>query len=429
MTTPGVAHRLHDLLVHLLGVEPPVCLVAWDGSRAGSEQGPTVHLRHRRAVRRLLWAPGELGLARAYVAGELDIDGDLVTALRQLANVGTRVGSRPSLTPADRRELMRTAVLVGAVGPAPKPPPVELDPTGERWPRGHEQTVSVVDPADAIDLFRSVLGPTLSYSCARWSDPANTDGQHLDDAQTAKLEQVCADLELRSGSRLLDLGCGWGSLLLHAAEHHGARGVGTVRSADRVELVRRQVSARGLESMVDIRLGDHADITDAPFDAVACLEGNEHVPTDAQGQWADTIAQLLRPGGRLLVQRLTRRDDATDERTFMQVYVYPSAPLGPVGQLIEAVERAGLELRTAASMREHYPPTLQAWADNLARHRSSAVAAAGESRVRVWELSLALSTLALERGRVSVHQLLAVRANSDGSLAELAPARIGVRPS
>jgi cyclopropane-fatty-acyl-phospholipid synthase len=427
--TMGVAHRLHDLLVHLLGVEPPICLVGWDGSRAGSAQGPTVHLRHRRAVRRLLWAPGELGLARAYVAGELDIDGDLVTALRQLADVGARVGSRPSLTPADRRELMRTAVLVGAVGPAPKPPPAELDPTGERWPRGHEQTVSVVDPADAVELFRSVLGPTLSYSCARWRDPAHAEGQGLGGAQTAKLEQVCHDLRLRPGTRFLDLGCGWGSLLMHAAEHHGARGVGTVRSADRVELVRREVTARRLDSLIEIRLGDHADITDAPYDAVACLEGNEHVPTEAQQQWADTIATLLRPGGRLLIQRLTRRDEPGDERTFMQMYVYPRAPLGPVGQLIEAVERAGLELRTATSIREHYPPTLQAWADNLARRRQLAIDAVGESRVRVWELSLALSILALERGRVSVHQLLAVRAYSDGSLAELGPVRIDDTPS
>lgn len=427
--TTGVAHRLHDLLVHLLGVEPPICLVGWDGSRAGSAQGPTVRLRHRRAVRRLLWAPGELGLARAYVAGELDIDGNLVTALRQLADVGARVGSRPSLTPADWRELMRTAVLVGAVGPAPKPPAAELDPIGERWPRGHEQTVSVVDPADAMDLFRSVLGPTLSYSCARWSDPAHTDGQQLDDAQTAKLEQVCTDLNLSAGSRLLDLGCGWGSLLIHGAEHHGIHGVGTIRSADRVELVRRDVAARGLESLIEIRLGDHADITDAPYDAVACLEGNEHVPTEAQQQWADTIATLLRPGGRLLIQRLTRRDQPDDERTFMQMYVYPRAPLGPVGQLIEAVERAGLELRTATSMREHYPATMQAWADNLASRRRLAIDAVGESRVRVWELSLALSILALERGRVSVHQLVAVRAYSDGSLAESGPARIRAAPS
>jgi cyclopropane-fatty-acyl-phospholipid synthase len=333
------------------------------------------------------------------------------------------------LTPADRRELLRTAVLVGAVGPAPKPPPAELDPTGERWPRGHEQTVSVVDPADAVDLFRSVLGPTLSYSCARWRDPAYAEGQGLDDAQTAKLEQVCNDLRLRPGSRFLDLGCGWGSLLMHAAEHHGARGVGTVRSADRAELVRREITARGLDSLIEIRLGDHADITDAPYDAVACLEGNEHVPTEAQQQWADTIATLLRPGGRLLIQRLTRRDEPGDERTFMQMYVYPRAPLGPVGQLIEAVERAGLELRTATSMREHYPPTMQAWADNLASRRRLAIKAVGESRVRVWELSLALSILALERGRVSVHQLTAVRACSGGSLAELGPARIGAAPS
>lgn len=411
----GVAPRLHDLLVQLFGVDPPVCLVAWDGSAAGSGLGPTVHLRHRRAVRRLLWAPGELGLARAYVAGELDIDGDLVSALRQLADVGAKVGSRPSLTPADRREVLRTAVLIGAVGPAPKPPPEELDTTGERWPRGHEQTASVVDPAAAVNFFRSVLGSTLAYSCARWADPAVPQAESLDAAQEAKLEQVCADLALTTGDRLLDLGCGWGSLLLHAAEHHGVRGVGTVRSADRAELVRGRVAERGLGDLVKIRLGDHADVDDGPYDAVTCIEGSEQVPVDAQADWANTVAQLLRPGGRLLVQRLTRRDDPADGPTFMQVYVYPQAPLGPVGALVEAVERAGLELRTVASLREHYPPTLQAWADNLAVHRAHAVSLVGESRVRVWELSLALSVLGLERGRVSVHQLLAMRPHADGS--------------
>ncbi len=413
----GVAHRLHDLLVQLFGVEPPVCLVAWDGSTAGSSQGPTVRIRHRRAIRRLLWAPGELGLARAYVAGELDIDGELVSALRQLADVGARIGSRPSLTPADRREVLRTAVLVGAVGPAPRPPPEELDPTGERWPRGHEQTTSVVDPAAAVGLFHSVLGPTLAYSCARWTDPAATpQAETLDDAQERKLEQVCTDLSLGPGSRLLDLGCGWGSLLLHAAEHHGARGVGTLRSADRAELVRQRVTERGLDALVDIRLGDHADVDDGPYDAVASIEGNEQVPVEGQAAWARAIGQLLRPGGRLLVQRLTRRDDPGEPRTFMQIYVYPQAPLGPVGGLVEAVEEAGLELRTVHSLREHYPPTLQAWADNLAAHRPHAVSLVGESRVRVWELSLALSVLGLERGRVSVHQLLAVRPHADGSL-------------
>lgn len=412
----GVAERLHDLLVQLFGVDPPVCLTAWDGSMAGSGQGPTVHVRNRRAVRRLLWAPGELGLARAYVAGELDIEGELLVALRQLADVGARVGSRPSLTAVDRREVLRTAVLIGAVGPAPKPPPEELDPTGERWPRGLEQTASIVDPAAAVSLFRSVLGDTLAYSCARWSDPGDLRGQTLDAAQEAKLEQVCTDLALGPGSRLLDLGCGWGALLQHAAEHHGVRGVGTVRSADRAELVRRRIAERGLGHLVEVRLGDHADVDDGPYDAVACIEGNEQVPADAQGDWAQAVVGLLRPGGRLLVQRLTRRDDPSEARTFMQVYVYPQAPLGPVGGLVEAVERAGLELRTVSNMREHYPPTLQAWAHNLAAARRQAVDVVGESRVRVWELSLALSALGLERGRVSLHQLLAVRPHADGSV-------------
>ncbi len=409
----GVAERLHDLLVQLLGVEPPVCLVGWDGSTAGSGQGPTVRIRNRRAVRRLLWAPGELGLARAYVAGDLDIDGPLLAGLRQLADVGTRVGSRPSLTPADRREVLRTAVLVGAVGPAPKPPPEELDPSGDRWPRGHEQTASVVDPPAAVGFFESVLGSTLAYSCARWADPAAPGD--LDAAQEGKLEQVCRDLGLGAGDRLLDLGCGWGPLVLHAAEHHGVRGVGTVRSADRAELVRRRLAQRGVDHLVEIRLGDHDHIDDGPYDAVACVEGNEHVPTEAQGGWAQSMARLLRPGGRLLVQRLTQRDDSGAAPTFMTAYVYPRAPLGPVGGLVEAVERAGLELREVTSLREHYPPTLQAWADNLARHRDRAVTLVGESRVRVWELSLALSVLGLERGRVSVHQLLAVRPLADGS--------------
>lgn len=397
----GVADRLYGLLVRIFSVSPPLAIVGWDGSRAGASDGPVLRVHSRKAVRRLLWSPGELGLARAYVAGELDIDGDLTEAMRQLAEFGALARGKESLEPAERREVLRTAVLLGAVGPAPKAPLEEFVPGRDQSTEGRAVVAMTQDAA----LIKALLGETLTYSCGWWADAAT-----LDDAQTAKLDGVCRALDLRAGSRLLDVGCGWGALLLHAAQRFGAEAVGVVRSAERAEVVRGAVEAAGLGHRIEVRLGGLDEVEDGPYDAVADLESLDQSPADAPA-----VRQLLRPGGRVLQQQTALARTMPDgTASFMRSYVYPSGPLSTLSGTLGAWEEAGLELRSVLSMREHYPPTLAAWADNLDREWDRVVAAVGQQQARVWRLSLALASVGFERGRVSVYQALAVRPQSHG---------------
>ncbi len=407
---PGVAARLHGLLVELFGVVPPVRILAWDGSAAGSGDGPTVRVHSRKAVRRLLWSPGGLGLARAYVAGEVDVEGDLTTALRELADYGSRIGSTPALTVAKRREIMRTAVLVGAVGPAPRPPAEELGPH-ERASGARERVAAAAHARTAMGPIRDILGGSLAYSCA-WFDPP---GSSLDEAQEAKYERICVNLDLRPGARLLDVGCGWGGLLVHAASRHGVEAVGVVRDADRAELVRRRLAEVGVADRVEVRLGDFRDVEDGPYDAIAAVETTEHLAPGDLVEYAARVQQLLRPGGRILHQQITGQP-ATEETqaTFWGSYVQPDNRLFPLSALVGAFDDTGLETRGVTSMREHYPPTLQAWLTGLERRWDDVVEAVGLGRARVWRLSLALSTIGFERAAMSVHQVLGVRPFADG---------------
>jgi len=406
---PGVAARLHGLLVELFGVVPPVRIIAWDGSDVGSADGPTVRVHSRKAVRRLLWSPGELGLARAYVAGEVDIDGDLTTAMRELADYGSRIGSTPTLTAAKRREIMRTAVLVGAVGPAPRPPREELGPH-EHASGARERVAAAAHASTAMGAISDILGGTLAYSCGWFDGP----GSSLDEAQEAKYERICANLDLRPGMRLLDVGCGWGGLLVHAATRYGVEAVGVVRDADRAELVRGRLSEVGVSDRVEVRLGDFRAVEDGPYDAIAAIETTEHLAPNDLVEYAARVQQLLRPGARVVHQQITGQLSTESEATFWSSYVQPDNRLFPLSALLRAFDDTGLETRRVLSMREHYPPTLQAWLTGLERRWDQVVEAVGPGRARVWRLSLALSTVGFERAAMSVHQVLGVRPFADG---------------
>lgn len=418
----GVAPRLYDLLVHLFGIDPPVRLVGWDGSSAGTADGPTVHVLGRRAVRRLLWAPGELGLARAYVAGELDIEGDLIDGLRALAEYGALIGAKPALRPADRREVLRTAVVLGAVGPAPKPPAGEqlLAGTGQR---GARETAATELSAAGRDLMERVLGDTLAYSGARWAgDGTGTDpGDGLDAAQRRKLDLLCDRLGLQPGARLLDVGCGWGPLLLHAVRERGVEAVGMVRSADRADVVRNRLAVAGLADRADVRLGAAQAVDDGPYDAIAVIESAEDVDEASLPAVLGHVQQLLRPGGRFVLNALTSQPGAgAAGPTFMSEYVMPQGLLPPVGELIRALEEAGLEVRLVESWREHHARTMATWLRRLDAASGRAQAVLGPNRLRVWRLSLALAAVGFERGGIGLHHVVAVRPHADGRSGMLA---------
>lgn len=410
---PVVAERLHDVLQRLFGREAPVRIHAWDGSVAGPVDAPMVRVQSRRALRRLLWRPDELGLVRAYVAGEVEVEGHLLETLERLAPFGRSIGRRPELSAADRSELLRTAVLLGAVGPQPKPPAEEITGAERRHSLVRDKTLSAAHDSPLSDsLLARVYGSTLVHSSGYWTDPQLS----LDEAQQAGLELACRKLSLTSGMRVLDVGCGWGAFLLYAAERYGVTGVGVTLSADQVEVATKRAVEAGLTDRVEFRLADWREVADGPYDAVAGSGLGEYVGAARLAEYTRTLHGLLRPGGRMLDFQVSRRGDDTvvPERSFIDAYVFPGAELLTLGTIVGTFGQAGLEVRDVESFREHYARTLRAWVANLEESWTACVRHLSPERVRVWHLYLAVSALACELARIDVHQVLAVRAHADG---------------
>jgi cyclopropane-fatty-acyl-phospholipid synthase len=256
----------------------------------------------------------------------------------------------------------------------------------------------------------------MVYSCAYWKNAPSPE-QTLEDAQRDKLDLVCTKLGLRPGMRLLDVGCGWGSLAVHAATRYGVSVVGVTVSQEQATLARRRVEEAGLADRVEIRLQDYRDVADGPYQAISSVGMSEHVGRSQLSTYARTLAGLLAPGGRLLnhaiasVRALPAADRSTakDRPGFIDSYVFPDGQVLPLSTTLDAFEQVGLEVRDVEALREHYGPTLRAWAGNLRDHWDDALTHVPASRARAWLLYLAASTLAFEHGNLTVHQVLAVR--------------------
>ncbi len=402
------AGALEPLLTHFFGEEPPVRFEFWDGSSLGGPgPGPgsgTVLVRSPDAVRRLLWAPGELGLARSFVTGDIALAGDVFETLRRLhaaAPARIRAGARLTL------QTLQVARRLGAIGPPLPPPPEEAAPKGRRHSRSRDAR-SVQHHYDVSnDFYALVLGPSMTYSCARFSPGVET----LEDAQASKHELVCRKLGLpgRPGMRVLDVGCGWGTFALHAARNHGARVVGVTLSPAQAVLARDRVAAAGLGDLVEIRLQDYRDVQDVPFDAIASVGMFEHVGSANGAAYFAAMRRLLRPGGRLLNHAISSVGGSRiGGRSFIGRYVFPDGELIDVGRAIALMQDAGFEVRDLESLREHYSKTLHAWVRNLDQHWEAAVGEVGERRARVWQLYMAASANGFDDGGLSVHQVLGV---------------------
>ncbi len=404
------------LLERVLGGDLPVQVVAYDGSRAGPRDAPaTIDVRRPDALRRMLTTPGQLGMSRAYVAGDLEVVGDIYAVLAlQERLTGLRPG-RGQL--ADLARLLR---VPGAVGRPLPPPPEEARLKGRRHSRRRDASAVTHHYDVSNEFYRLVLGPSMTYSCAVWSDP----DVGLEAAQDAKHELVCRKLGLRPGMRLLDVGCGWGGLVLHAAREHGVSATGITLSPEQAELAHERVREAGLADRVEIRLQDYRDVPDGPYDAVASVGMVEHVGEGNLPTYFSTLHALLAPGGRLLNHGIATpagRTAMKDPRGFIQRYVFPDGELPEIGTVVRTAQHAGLEVRHVENLREHYALTLRAWVANLEGDHDRAVALVGPARARIWRLYMAGSALGFEAGNVEVHQVLAVRADGGRSEMPLRP--------
>ncbi|MEU4689026.1 class I SAM-dependent methyltransferase [Actinoplanes sp. NPDC023714] len=413
--TDTTAHRLKGLLETLLQTPLPVRLRAWDDSEAGPAGAPVVVVRHRRALRRLVWQPNQLGLARAYVAGEMDVEGDLYDVLARLAPLLWRA---PGVKDVPLRSVMGEAVRLGIVGSNPKPPAEEMTVSGARHSRSRDRQAISHHYDVGNDFYRLVLGESMVYSCAYWT--SDDPGYGLADAQRDKLDLICRKLGLRPGEHLLDVGCGWGGLAIHAAREYGVHVVGITLSTEQAEFARKRVAAAGLSHQVEIRVQDYRDLDDGPFDAIASVGMAEHVGAGPYRDYASILYGRLKPGGRLLNHQISALHPATGpgdhkQRSFIDAYVFPDGELAPAGTTVTLLEEAGFEVRDVHALREHYARTLRAWVANLESEWSAAVNVTTPGRARVWRLYMAASALAFERSHIGVNQILAVRTHRDGA--------------
>ena len=430
----GAAGVIADLVRTHSGAGLPVRLRLWDGSEAGPAGVPVLIARSPRALRRLLWRPGELGLARAYISGDLDVDGDLADGLRRVWDAvgrkdpggGTVPGHAPSPGPARGLRTVRglrnaralaaqapaalaavrtVARLKVPVWPPPPPPGCELRVRGRLHSRARDRAVIAGHYDLPAAFYQLILDPSMAYSCGYW-----TGADTLADAQRAKLELICGKLGLQPGHRLLDMGCGWGSLTVHAARDHRAQVTAVTLSAEQGGYVRQRVRGLGLTDRAEVRIQDYRDPVDhAGYDAIASVEMGEHVGAAQYPRFCASLHRLLKPGGRLLIQQMSRGGRAPGGGPFIESYIAPDMHMRPVGETVRLIENAGFEVTGVQGLREHYVRTIRAWLDNFEANLPAVAGILTPEQVRVWRLYLAGSALAFDEGRMGVDQILAVR--------------------
>jgi cyclopropane-fatty-acyl-phospholipid synthase len=400
-TTAAPPTGLAAVIAGLLGPDLPIRLDFYDGSSLGPPEAATrIVVRSADALRYILTAPGELGFARAYVAGEIDIDGDVFDALALRDRM-----PNPKVSPREWLALLRE---VGAGGLRFPPVPSEEMHSHGRLHSKERDAAAIAHHYDVSnEFYELVLGPSMTYSCAVFPERDAT----LEAAQANKYDLIAQKLGLRPGMRLLDVGCGWGSMVMHAARRYGVQAVGVTLSNRQAAFARRAVQRAGLADQVEIRVQDYRDVRDGPFDAISSIGMFEHVGARMLDEYFARLYALLVPRGRLLNHGIARIDGrpAFARRSFIARYVFPDGELHEVGSVVSRIQQAGFEVRHVEGLREHYAKTLRHWVANLEAHWTEAVNLVGPGRARVWRLYMAGSAIGFEAGRVQIHQVLATK--------------------
>ncbi|MEU4343605.1 class I SAM-dependent methyltransferase [Nocardia sp. NPDC023852] len=412
----GAKLSIAEIFETLIEGTIPIRLTAYDGSATGPEDSKfALDIKTPRGINYLATAPGDLGMARAYISGDMTASGthpgDPYEILRALDELKFR---RPSAL-----ALVAIARSLGWERLKPiAPPPQETLP---RWRRIAMEGLrhSKTRDAEAIHhhydvsntFYEHVLGPSMTYTCAVYGD----ESWSLEEAQENKYRLVFEKLRLKEGDRLLDIGCGWGGMVRYAAAR-GVRVIGATLSAEQADWARQKIAEDGLSDLAEVRHSDYRDVPEGNFDAVSSIGLTEHIGVHNYPYYFDYIKSKLRDGGLFLNHSITRPDNtrATKAGDFIDRYVFPDGELIGSGRIISEIQNIGLEVLHEENLREHYALTLHEWCKNLVANWDICVDEVGEGTAKVWGLYMAGCRLGFQRNVVQLHQVLGVKLPEDG---------------
>ncbi len=412
MTSPASSKlSIADALDTLLKEPLPLRFTAYDGSATGPADSPYgIHLANERGLNYILTAPGDLGFGRAYVSGDLEIKGvhpgDPYEAFRLVQ--GRLSFRRPS--PAEVLRVVRSLGIqhLRPVTPPPeeRPSPLRRTLEGLRHSLGRDAEAIHHHYDVSNRFYELVLGPSMTYTCAVFP----REDASLEEAQFNKYDLVARKLDLQSGQRLLDLGCGWGGMVRHAAREYGVRAIGVTLSREQAWWAQERIKEERLDHLAEVRFLDYRLVEETDFDAISSIGLTEHIGVKNYPAYFGFIRDHLRPQGRLLNHCITRPHNRFEQTgQFLDRYVFPDGELIGSGKIITEVQNAGLEVQHEENFRIHYAKTLAGWCQNLADNWDECVAEVGEGTARVWGLYMAGSRIGFERDEIQLHHVLATK--------------------
>ena len=409
VNTPLVADVVGPVIETFLGPDAPMRIEFWDQSAIGDPDAKArVRFNSVDALRRILWSPGELGPARAYVMGDIDIEGDGFATLQLLTQ------TKPIASSIGVKTAVQTVVnlgKIGAIGKPLAPPAEEAHQRGRRHSRRRDSDAIAHHYDVGNDFYRLVLGESMTYSCARFIEPDDS----LEQAQTNKYDLICRKLGLKEGMHLLDVGCGWGGMVLHAVQNYGVTAVGITLSQQQATRARERVADAGLSDKIEIRVQDYRDLGNERFGAISSIGMFEHVGRAKMAEYFSTLSRVLEPEGRLLNHAIDSIGGSEmPDDGFVARYVFPDGELQDLSVSIAAMQDANFEVRDVESLREHYARTLRYWVANLESNWTKAVELVGEPRARIWWIYMAGSAVSFESNAISIHQTLATKTTDRG---------------